>query len=59
MVVDNVVESADNVKADAMKKISTCYRYGRCRVSVDEAMADYWMKETAKYDNVDALKTQE
>ena len=59
LVVNNVVESADNAKADAMKKISTCYRYGRCGVSVDEAMADYWMKEAAKYGNVDALKIQE
>lgn len=59
MVVDNVIESEDNAKADAMKKISTCYRYGRCGVSMDEEKADYWMKEAAKYGNVDALKIQE
>ena len=59
MTIDNNDSIDENVKSDVMRKISTCYRYGRCGVSMDEEKADYWMKEAAKYGNVDALKIQE
>jgi TPR repeat protein len=50
-------DEMSSVMADALKKISTMYRFGR-GVDEDESLADYYLSRAARLGDPDASKIQ-